>query len=90
LKLSKVESALSLSPPFLEVQNSLIPSSTLVKGSNQWYNLDNLKDGYNYGIRISYPAIVRELVTWILYDDLLTRYFSFYPDTCRFPAQDNQ
>lgn len=62
LKLSKVKSAPFLYPPFSEVQDSLIPSSPSVKPSIQWHNLDGLKDGSNYEIRISYPAIVREFV----------------------------
>lgn len=54
--LTKAQTALSLKPPFSDVQNSLIPQNNF-----QWYNLDNLEDNSNYEIRVSYPAIVNIL-----------------------------
>lgn len=50
---------LSLTPPYTKTRQSLIPYSTINKSSSQWFQLDDLKDGSNYEIRISYPAIVR-------------------------------
>lgn len=49
----------SLTPPYTKTRQSLIPFSTINKGSSQKFQLDDLKDGLNYEIRISYPAIVR-------------------------------
>ncbi|KAI9481328.1 MAG: hypothetical protein EXX96DRAFT_455553, partial [Benjaminiella poitrasii] len=47
-----------LVPPFSEIQSSLIPKN---KANNtatiHWYQLNDLKDGAKYEVRISYPAI---------------------------------
>ncbi|KAI9267240.1 hypothetical protein EDC94DRAFT_602713 [Helicostylum pulchrum] len=47
----------SLTPPYTKIQQSLIPYSENIKGSPHWYHLNDLKDGSNYEVRISYPAI---------------------------------
>lgn len=49
----------SLTPPYTQTRQSLIPQSAIHPGSLQKFQLDELKDGSNYEIRISYPAIVR-------------------------------
>jgi len=50
--LGKTREAISLTPPFSEVQSSIVPQRDV-----QWYSLDNVKDNANYEIRVSYPAI---------------------------------
>lgn len=50
--LNKARDAISLEPPFSEVQSSIVPQRDV-----QWYSLDNVKDNANYEIRVSYPAI---------------------------------
>ncbi|KAI7884730.1 uncharacterized protein EV154DRAFT_470822 [Mucor mucedo] len=47
----------SLTPPYTQTRQSLIPQSAMNRGSSQQFQLDDLKDGSNYEIRISYPAI---------------------------------
>lgn len=75
--LTKAQTALSLKPPFSEIQNSLIPQNDF-----QWYNLDDLKDNSNYEIRVSYPAIVTILNYEISFMLILMIYVPI--DTSRF------
>lgn len=49
----------SLIPPYTKIQQSLIPYSENIRSSPHWYHLNDLKDGSNYEVRISYPAIVK-------------------------------
>lgn len=56
---NKNSDAPSLTPPYTKIQQSLIPYSENNKGSPHWYHLNDLKDGSNYEVRISYPAIVK-------------------------------
>lgn len=51
-------SAPSLIPPYTKLQQSIVPSSTTTGNNTQLFHLDNLDDGSNYEVRISYPAIV--------------------------------
>lgn len=60
-ELEKYQTAPRLLAPFTEVQSELIPKSKANKATSNWYHLDNLKEGSNYEIRISYPAIVRNI-----------------------------
>lgn len=48
----------TLIPPYTKLQQSLVPSSTATGNNTQLFHLENLSDGSNYEIRISYPAIV--------------------------------
>jgi hypothetical protein len=57
LGLAKYKMAPTLAAPWTEVTSSLIPKSTANKATANWYQLENLNEGSNYEIRISYPAI---------------------------------
>ncbi|KAI7902169.1 uncharacterized protein BX663DRAFT_561745 [Cokeromyces recurvatus] len=50
--LQSIRSENVLVPPYSEIQNSLIPNTT-----TYYYQLDKLREGVNYEVRISYPAI---------------------------------
>lgn len=52
----------SLTPPYTQTRQSLIPYSENIAGLTQKFRLEDLNDGSNYEIRISYPAIVRSIL----------------------------
>lgn len=50
--------AVTLTPPYTKLQQSILPSSQSINNPPQLFYLGDLDDGSNYEIRVSYPAIV--------------------------------